>query len=148
MTGSPALLAGDGGLHLIHQGSNYDGNIWSSVFNGASWSKDTQLFADGVPLRVSETPALAQVGNLTYLICEESGDRGGMLVTAAHLGGAKRWGRQMPCRDTAGNGLTTRGRPGLYVDASGAIVSVTERPAVPGRFAEAVAAPLPNWTLS
>jgi hypothetical protein len=53
MSESPSAVVYNGLLYVFHQGSNEDGQLWYSVFDGTNWGEDTQI----QPLGMSGSPA-------------------------------------------------------------------------------------------
>ena len=63
MSGSPSAVVYKGNLlYVFHQGSQNNGQLWYSVYNGTSWSGDTHVPNVGI----SDSPsAVGYAGGIT-----------------------------------------------------------------------------------
>jgi hypothetical protein len=95
MTASPSAIV-DGNVNdllVFHQGSNNNGQLWYSPFNGTNWGKDTQIPNVGM----SESPSAVFYNGDLYVFHQGSGDNGQLWYTVSPGGALGRpWGGDTP----------------------------------------------------
>jgi hypothetical protein len=89
MTASPSAVVDGSDLIVFHQGSNNNGQLWYSPFNGTNWGKDTQIPNVGM---TGSSLAVFYNGNL-YVFHQGLGNNGQLWYTVSPGGALGRpWG--------------------------------------------------------